>query len=372
MIEEQIGFDSSPPSSASPKSTPVNRSLVAVSDRGLRFQSMAELIEFSKILARSQFVPKSLSDPADVFAALCFALELDLPPVTALQNLAVINGRVSMFGDLAKGLIDRSGLCEDYSQQYVGDPNSDDYKCVVRSKRRGRADYIESEFSVRDAKVAGLWDKKSESGKPSPWILYPKRMLMWRARAFNLRDNFPDILRGLPCAEEFEEYHPDDPESRFKRARPAREAPAFFGASEDSPGEEKAQVPAPKQPVEDPFTRKPEPKPTIPPATYKAPPVEKTAEPPKAKSPQATKTNHEPTHGVKGPAAAPQSTVSIYDEVREKLAALRRNENDFVTLLIQFDYVKPEMAFDQIPEKKLRDLLANWAQVEKAFKGEFV
>ena len=51
-------------------------------------------------------------------------------------------------------------------------------------------------FSEQDAKVAGLW------GKSGPWKQYPKRMLQMRARGFNLRDNFADILGGLITAEE--------------------------------------------------------------------------------------------------------------------------------------------------------------------------
>ena len=39
-------------------------------------------------------------------------------------------------------------------------------------------------------------------GKQGPWQQYPKRMRQMRARAFALRDVFPDVLRGLPVAEE--------------------------------------------------------------------------------------------------------------------------------------------------------------------------
>jgi hypothetical protein len=62
-------------------------------------------------------------------------------------------------------------------------------------KRKGEPD-VHSSFSVSDAKRAGLW------GKQGPWSQYPKRMLQLRARAFALRDAFPDALRGLASAEE--------------------------------------------------------------------------------------------------------------------------------------------------------------------------
>jgi hypothetical protein len=58
-------------------------------------------------------------------------------------------------------------------------------------KRTNLKDPITRTFTSDDAKRAGLWQK------PGPWSQYPKRMLTIRARAFALRDAFPDILAGL-------------------------------------------------------------------------------------------------------------------------------------------------------------------------------
>lgn len=66
---------------------------------------------------------------------------------------------------------------------------------VCRVKRRGESEEVRT-FSMDDAKVAGLL------GKSGPWTQYPKRMRQMRARAFALRDVFPDVLRGMPIAEE--------------------------------------------------------------------------------------------------------------------------------------------------------------------------
>jgi hypothetical protein len=66
---------------------------------------------------------------------------------------------------------------------------------VVISTRKG-SEPLETRFSVADAKLAGLW------GKSGPWSQYPERMLLFRARGFNLRDNFGDVLKGLRTHEE--------------------------------------------------------------------------------------------------------------------------------------------------------------------------
>src|SRR5690606_39168844 len=57
-----------------------------------------------------------------------------------------------------------------------------------------------------------------------PWTQYPKRMRQMRARAFALRDVFPDVLRGMPIAEAVM----DTPAERgiTPRPQPAQKAPA--------------------------------------------------------------------------------------------------------------------------------------------------
>ena len=71
--------------------------------------------------------------------------------------------------------------------------------CTV--KRRGEAEQSRT-FSDDDAAKAGL------KGKAGPWTQDPKRMRQMRARAFALRDVFPDVLRGLPVAEELMDAPP--------------------------------------------------------------------------------------------------------------------------------------------------------------------
>jgi hypothetical protein len=79
-------------------------------------------------------------------------------------------------------------------------------------------------FSVADAIRAGLWRK------PGPWCDYPRRMLQMRARAFALRDAFPDVLGGLYLREEFEGVtrapSPTDEHSRSDEATPIADCPS--------------------------------------------------------------------------------------------------------------------------------------------------
>jgi len=123
----------------------------------------------------------------------------------ALQNIAVINGKPSVYGDAMMALVQASAVCDDVEEYFEneGTPNP---VAVCVAKRKNRKPVV-AKFSVEDAKRAGLW------GKQGPWSAYPKRMMQMRARGFALRDAFPDVLKGLISAEEAQDY-PDEAKPR--------------------------------------------------------------------------------------------------------------------------------------------------------------
>ena len=160
----------------------------------LRPQTFDQLVTFADLAARSKMVPAAYRDqPADIMLAIQMGSELGLAPMQSLQNIAVINGRPSVWGDAMLGLCRSSQLCQSVEEIIAGE--GDAMRATCTAKRAGNPDVV-STFSVEDAKKAGLW------GKAGPWQQYPKRMLQMRARGFALRDAFPDILRGLISGEE--------------------------------------------------------------------------------------------------------------------------------------------------------------------------
>jgi hypothetical protein len=111
----------------------------------------------------------------------------------SLQNIAVVNGRPTVWGDAVVGLCRQSPVCKDIVETFTGEGDKMIATCTAI---RVGAEPVARSFSVEDAKKAGLW------GKAGPWQQYPKRMLQMRARGFAVRDAFPDVLRGLITAEE--------------------------------------------------------------------------------------------------------------------------------------------------------------------------
>lgn len=147
-------------------------------------------------LSKSELVPKDYKGkPENIVVAIAWGQELGLQPLQALQNIAVINGRPSVWGDTALAIVMARPDFEDIIEEIEQGKAEDQYRAVCTIKRKGRSPVVRT-FSVEDAKRAGLWSKQG------PWTQYPKRMMAMRARSFALRDAFPDGLRGLRTTEE--------------------------------------------------------------------------------------------------------------------------------------------------------------------------
>jgi hypothetical protein len=193
-----------------------------VKHQGFAPQTMTEAIDFSNMLSKSTMVPKAYQNkPEDVLVAVQWGYELGLAPLQALQNIATINGKPSVYGDAAMALVQNSPVCEDVKEYFEGEGTSNPIAVCV-AKRKNRTEVI-SKYSVEDAKRAGLWNKQG------PWTQYPKRMLQMRARGFALRDAFPDVLKGLITVEEAQDYPEDTPVAQapqIKHANPLDAIPA--------------------------------------------------------------------------------------------------------------------------------------------------
>ena len=168
--------------------------------------NMTEAMEFSKFLASSTHIPKDFQgNPNNILVAIQWGYEIGLAPMQALQNIAVINGRPSLWGDsmiaVCKAHPDWRGISETYIEE------EDKAVCLVKRNVHGEIEETRSEFSYKDAQRANL------TNKPGPWKNYPKRMLQLRARGFALRDAFPDAIKGLITAEEAIDY-PEKKEPR--------------------------------------------------------------------------------------------------------------------------------------------------------------
>lgn len=155
-------------------------------------------MHIAKAVHAARMAPKGMDTPEQCMVAILHGLEVGLTPLAALQRIAVVNGRPTIWGDGALALVRASGLAERIVERIEGDGPAQ-WTAVCEVLRKGDSDPVIRTFSVDDAKRARLW------GKAGPWTDYPRRMLQMRARAFALRDAFADVLGGLYLREEIEE-----------------------------------------------------------------------------------------------------------------------------------------------------------------------
>ena len=314
---------------------------VLIGHRGLELNNLEELWRFSGYVSISGFAPKGLEKQESVFIAVQMGLELGLSPMAALQNIAVINGRPGIYGDAALACVRASGLLEKYEEWYEVDSKplvtgsghsrnptakeveQDSCTAYVLTQRKGAEQKVEG-FSTGDAKLANLWKKAG------PWSQYPARMLKFRARGFNLRDNFGDVLKGFRTSEELA----DDPEQRtgFETAKP------IFSVAAQPPVAASVAV-------------APTPEPVAPVETAKPEPVQPTAS-------EAAAQKH-----------APEKQAKL-DQLKARLEDEKLPQSDFEAYLVRRGMLEAGKTVDFVSLPRLTMLIDKVGDIAAELKGQ--
>lgn len=204
--------------------------------------NLEEAFKFADMVLMSGMAPKSYTDifkdakagpekdaacekaRAAVVIALQLGCEVGFAPMQSLQSIASINGMPTIWGDGALALIRSKGVLEYIKEDDLADITKNQ-KATCTVKRRGDPNEHTVTFSYDDAKKAKIFDR-------NVWSVYPARMCQCRARAFALRNVFPDVLKGLAIREEVEDYQtiegnptPSQPKPQGQIAVPAATAP---------------------------------------------------------------------------------------------------------------------------------------------------
>lgn len=156
--------------------------------------NLDQAMQLAKLIADSDLAPKDYKGkPGNVLIAVQMGQEVGLPPMSAIQNIAVINGKPGLYGDVGKAILLAAGfIIEEDDVEVIKKTGMG--RC--RITRPGGHPPVERTFSRDSAKTAGLL------GKQGPWSQYPERQMAWRAFWFAARDAAADVLKGLSGAEE--------------------------------------------------------------------------------------------------------------------------------------------------------------------------
>tara|TARA_R100000654_G_scaffold17488_2_gene36585 strand:- start:271 stop:1188 length:918 start_codon:yes stop_codon:yes gene_type:complete len=190
--------------------------------------NLGEAMEFAKQISTTNMVPQNYrGKPNDILVAMQWGYEIGLAPMQALQGIAVINGKPSIYGDALLGLVRKDPRCMGIEEKIEGENENMKAICILKRKHTdGNIELIKREFNVQMAKRAGLW------GKTGPWKQYPERMLQHRARGNCIRDAFPDVIKGMITKEEAQDY-PAEKQSDMKTVQRAEPTSSTMIDSQD-------------------------------------------------------------------------------------------------------------------------------------------
>lgn len=198
-------------------------------------KDLTEMMKYGELVAASDFVPKDYKGkPGNCVIGMQFGAELGLPGLQALQNIAVINGKPGVYGDLGKALLYSKG----FKIEERDVPEVKKLGVAWCKVTRPDGAVTERTFSIDDAKTAGLWNKQG------PWTNYPYRQMAWRAFWFAARDAAADVLKGIWGIEELADYKADAIETSAETNAPREMKPA----GEPTPAQPAVDVKAQAEP----------------------------------------------------------------------------------------------------------------------------
>lgn len=115
---------------------------------------------------------------------------LNLPPIVAMSEIHVIDGKPGLGAGALAALVKTSGR---YDYRVV---RLDNEVCELQFFDRGEPMQPTSVFTMQDAERAGLPERGSKPGKPGPWKTYPRNMLFARAMSNGVAWHCPDVTSG--------------------------------------------------------------------------------------------------------------------------------------------------------------------------------
>jgi hypothetical protein len=150
-------------------------------------------LEQIQTLLDSGAIPSSLDTPQKVLTVIQTGKEMGMQPMTALNNIYVIQGRTvissTMLGALLKVRNIEFVWTKDYFTEEDGKVNTElEFEFISRVS--GQPKTAKFAISWTQMEIAGYTDKQN-------WQKYPKEMMRARCMAYAVRALFPEVLLGF-------------------------------------------------------------------------------------------------------------------------------------------------------------------------------
>ena len=179
------------------------RNMVATLDEGIYSSSDTFVLatQMAKGLSQSTIVPDNFKKSvSNCLIAIELANRFHTSPLMVMQNTYIVNGKPSFSSSFLIAMVNGSGK---YDQELAFDVKNDKdgepYSCVCWTMKDGRR--IEGmEVNMKMAEKEGWLAKNG-----SKWKTLQGLMLRYRAAAFFVRLNCPELALGFYTQEEFED-----------------------------------------------------------------------------------------------------------------------------------------------------------------------
>lgn len=149
--------------------------------------SIQDVVKLASYICDTTFVPQGLRGSAPATAAtILYGREIGIPPITALQTMHVVNGKVGMAAELMRARV----LAAGHELEILEHTSA---LCRMRARRRGSETWTEFQWSMGDAQRAKLGG--------DAWQKYPRAMLLARCSSELCTAVFPDVTKGMAALE---------------------------------------------------------------------------------------------------------------------------------------------------------------------------
>lgn len=165
--------------------------------------------------------------------ALDISVRTGLPPLMVFQNLCVVNGRPTFMAQGLIALVAATGRFSSIRYQSIGERGTDSWGIVASMTELSTGDVLTGpEVTIEMAKKAGWYGKER-----SLWPTLSDLLLRYRAAAFLIRTQAPEVGMGLLTTEEARDIGPEETQQTTKKVEPVRVKSAIESLLTSSPAE---------------------------------------------------------------------------------------------------------------------------------------
>lgn len=160
--------------------------------------NLQQQMQYAETLANAGLLPEAYRrQPANVLLAMQYGSALQIPTMSAIIGVHIIEGRQVPSAHLVGGLVRRAG----HILRVTASGSGKTARAVATINRRDDPSFtFRAEWDYQRAEDAGLTEP-TRNGKPSNWVKHPVAMAKRRAIYEVTQDACPEVLLGIDLSD---------------------------------------------------------------------------------------------------------------------------------------------------------------------------